>query len=404
MFLALPLIALFTVFGEEEVIPDYDNPYAPILTDKQSYTWTDKIYMTIVAPSWNTDRYLIDTIGDTAGHPIKIAAPDHSLTPYTFVETDVNSGIFKAEVTLTGFAYDVDGDGLDDTAPQTGGTGPTSGYLEIEPDSGVTISFEFADGVVLTKSVDVTWHVGIIEFLRGSDASLLDDSLTVRVIDADMNLNPQTLDTVMVHLYTSSDVAGITVNAVETTSNSGSFIVDVPISEHASSNSNKLYAESGDQVFARYQDYTLPESANAAFDNLSIESSTRVEPLSVLSIDRLESSPVVMSNSFGEPITAPSLPAGIPFQMIGTVTNSDTLAKKTQSQPFVYTFQVKNPDGSVEFLSWFQSEIPSGQSIDISQSWTPKTSGVYTIETFVWQSLDIFSPLSESTSVLVTVN
>ena len=46
------------------------------------------------------------------------------------------------------------------------GNGPTSGFLEIERDSAVTISFEFADGVVLTESVPVSWNIGAIQFLE----------------------------------------------------------------------------------------------------------------------------------------------------------------------------------------------------------------------------------------------
>ena len=413
MFLSLPLIILFTAFGDEgEPIPDYYNPYAPILTDKSIYTWTDKIYMTIVSPSWNTDRYLIDTIGDTDTHPIKIATSDHSLMPYRFVETDANSGIFTAEVTLTGFAYDVDGDGVDDTTPRTGGTGPTNGYLEVEPDSGITISFEFADDVLLLHTVNVAWNTGIIELLHGNmdnhnnnndnddGVFFLDgsnaDSITVRVIDPDMNLNPQFPDTVMVHMYTDSDVAGITGRAVETTVDSGSFTVAVSLSEHLPSNGNRLYVQSGDHLYARYHDHTLPDSNVYSSNTLSVESSIRVESLY---LNKLESSPVVMSNSFGEPITVP-LSVDTPFQMVGSVTNPDIVA----SQPFAYIFQVKASDGTIEFLSWFQSKVPPEQRIDVSQSWIPKTSGTYTIETFVWKSLDNFLPLSEPDSVLVTVN
>jgi len=99
-FLFFPLI-LFPAFGES--IPDYNEPYSPIFTDKAIYSWTDKIKITIIVPSWNTDRHLIDTIGDTEEHPIKISSREHSLEPYRFTETDVNSGIFTAEVILTGF-------------------------------------------------------------------------------------------------------------------------------------------------------------------------------------------------------------------------------------------------------------------------------------------------------------
>ena len=70
------------------------------------------------------------------------------MEPYRLTETDVNSGIFTGEVILTGFLHDADGDGDVDTVPRTGGNGPTSGFLEVDRDSAVTISFEFADGVV----------------------------------------------------------------------------------------------------------------------------------------------------------------------------------------------------------------------------------------------------------------
>ena len=137
-FLLFSLI-LFPAFGES--IPDYNKPYSPIFTDKATYSWTDKIKITIIAPSWNTDRHLIDSIGDTEDHPIKISTSEHSLKPYRFTETDVNSGIFTAEVILTGFLHDADGDGDIDTTPRTVGTGPTNGFLEVDRDSAITISF-----------------------------------------------------------------------------------------------------------------------------------------------------------------------------------------------------------------------------------------------------------------------
>ena len=97
---------------------------------------------------------------------LKLATSEHSLEPYRFTETDVNSGIFTAEVILTGFTHDADGDGDFDTTPRTIGNGPTSGFLEVDRDSAITISFEFADGVVLVKSVPVSWNVGTINFIE----------------------------------------------------------------------------------------------------------------------------------------------------------------------------------------------------------------------------------------------
>ena len=42
---------------------------------------------------------------------------------------------------LTGFTHDADGDGDFDTTPRTSGNGPTSGFLEVDRDSSISISF-----------------------------------------------------------------------------------------------------------------------------------------------------------------------------------------------------------------------------------------------------------------------
>jgi hypothetical protein len=87
-FLLLSLL-LLPAFGQ--TVPDYDDPYSPIFTDKPVYSWTDKMKITIISPSWNSDKHLINSIGETSEHPIKIATSENSLEPYRFTETDVNS-------------------------------------------------------------------------------------------------------------------------------------------------------------------------------------------------------------------------------------------------------------------------------------------------------------------------
>ena len=37
----LILISIIFIPASAEKIPDYDNPYAPIFTDKSVYSWTD---------------------------------------------------------------------------------------------------------------------------------------------------------------------------------------------------------------------------------------------------------------------------------------------------------------------------------------------------------------------------
>jgi len=387
--LLLPLI-LSPAFGES--IPNYDDPYAPIFTDKPVYTWTDKIKMTILSPSWNTDTHLIDSIGNTEDHPIKVGTSDYFLKPYRFTETDVNSGIFTAEITLTGFSHDVDGDGDVDTNPRTFGNGPTSGFLEVDRDSAITISFEFANGVVLTKSIPVSWNLGTINFLN--EPLFSDNSVTIRVVDVDMNLNPESIDHLPIHVLSDSDVAGITVNAIETSENSGYFVAIVSLSQDSPSSGNRLYVLSGDEIYAKYVDHTLPKPFSKS-DNLEIKTFTSVNS-SILPLERLNNSPPKFSDSFGN--TLESFSSNVQMQIVGTIKNDHTMKQK-----FVYIFQVKNSDNYVESISWIQGELLSKQSLDVSQSWIPPKSGVYEVETFVWNSFDNPMALSPLMSTVISV-
>ncbi|QLH04191.1 hypothetical protein C5F49_01850 [Nitrosopumilus oxyclinae] len=388
-FLLLTLF-LFPAFGESA--PDYNNPYSPIFTDKPVYSWTDKMKITIISPSWNSDRHLIDSIGGTDDHPIKITTSENSLESYRFTETDVNSGIFTAEVILTGFAHDADGDGNSDTTPRTSGSGPTSGFLEVDRDSAITISFEFADGVVLVESVPVRWNIGTIDFVQ--DVFFLKDAVVVRVVDLDMNLNPEALDNLPIQIFSDSDVAGVTVNAVETSESSGMFVATIPLSQNSPSSGNRLYAVAGDEIFAKYDDYTLPKPYSVN-DNLEIKTFAKVDS-SIPSIERIQNSAITFSDGLGNPIQ--SFTENSQLQIVGTISNDHDLKQK-----FVYFFQIKNDKNFVESLSWIQGEISSQQILDVSQSWIPNESGTYEIETFVWNSISESTALSPTMSTLITV-
>ncbi len=388
-FLLFSLI-LLPAFGQSG--PDYNDPYSPIFTDKPVYSWTDKMIITIVSPSWNSNNHLVDSIGGTSDHSIKISTSENSLEPYRFTETNANSGIFTAEVILTGFTHDADGDGDFDTTPRTLGNGPTSGFLEVDRDSAITISFEFADGVVLVESVPVGWNVGTINFIE--DIFFLENSAVVRVVDVDMNLNPESIDNLPIRLFSDSDVAGIVVNAVETSESSGSFIATISLSQNSPSSGNRLYALPGDGIFAKYDDYTLPKPYSVS-DSLAIETSASVDS-PIPSVERIKNFPITFSNGFGDILDSFSQNSQI--QIVGTISNDHDFAQK-----FVYMLQVKNDKNIVKSLSWVQGELSSKQSLDISQSWVPKKSGIYEIETFVWGSINDPIALSPTMSTLITI-
>lgn len=66
----------------------------------------------MISPSWNYNGHSIDSIGGVDSHPIKVATSENSLKLYNLIETDMNSGIFTGEVSLTGFAPDANDDDM----------------------------------------------------------------------------------------------------------------------------------------------------------------------------------------------------------------------------------------------------------------------------------------------------
>ena len=92
---------------------------ATIELDSKVYTWTDRVFVTIVAPDWNTDSALIDEIGGSTDKSLTAQTRDNKLTAYKLVENGPDTGIFIGEITLIGFAHDADGDGDTTEGPTT---------------------------------------------------------------------------------------------------------------------------------------------------------------------------------------------------------------------------------------------------------------------------------------------
>ena len=389
LFLIFSFIVL-SAFGQSA--PNYDDPYSPIFSDKPFYSWTDKIKITIIAPSWNADKHGVDSIGDTTSHPIKISSSEKSLERYRFTETGPNTGIFTGEVILTGFLHDVNGDGTFDTNPRTGGTGPTNGFLESERDSAITISFKFADRVVLTESFLISWNVGSIKF--DNEELLLEEPFKIHLIDLDMNLNPELIDTVLIDVFSDSDVAGIEVDAIETGDNTGYFVAEVSLSNKQSSSGNRLFALAGDTIVAKYNDYTLPKPYSISDKKEILSSSTadsKIPP-----VERLVNSDLFLADNSGN--ETDSFNSGGQIQIVGKVMNLQDFTQK-----FVYLFQVRDSTNSIVHLSWIQSHISSLQTLELSQSWVPTNPGNYEVESFVWNSIEDPMVLSHvaSTSLIV---
>jgi hypothetical protein len=208
---------------------------ATVELDQKVYTWTDKVYITIVAPDHNMNSNLIDEIGETTADHIKVSTRGFSIDQYKLVETGVDTGIFTGEVILTGFDFDADGDvttgnvGSTGSGKDVGGTatstgtsnGPTDGKLETSYDDGLTVSFEFSEDETVVGSALIRWNIGEAQWLEASYPA--SGTGVVRIIDPDMNWNPESVDNFKVDVWSDSDAGGIDLTVTETNEATGIF-------------------------------------------------------------------------------------------------------------------------------------------------------------------------------------
>ena len=83
---------------------------------------------------------------------------------------------------------------------------------------------------------------------------------------------------------------------------------------------------------------------------------------------------------------------------------SDISNNQDVQQNFAYVTQVRNDDDIVISLSWLTGTLSPRQSFSPAQSWIPSESGMYHIQVFVWESIDIPSALSSPLSITVNVS
>lgn len=230
---------------------------ATIELDQKVYTWTDKIYITVVAPAYNFNRKKPDVIGGSNESKITISTSKGRLSGYKLIETGKDTGIFTGEITLTGFKSEQ----LTNNKKFgiTRGKGPTNGLLAASNDDLLEVKFNYFGLETITGRAKISWNIGEIQWLKQEYST--GDKGTIRVIDPDMNLNPDKIDKFKVHVSSDSDPTGIDVFVYETDVASGIFEGFVTFNEYTSTKT-ELKVSRNDSVYAKYVDRTLPTSIN----------------------------------------------------------------------------------------------------------------------------------------------
>ncbi len=368
---------------------------ATVELDQKVYTWTDKVYVTIVAPDHNFDGDLVDEIGNGADDPIKISTRSSDLDNYKLVETGPDTGIFTGEVILTGFApHDADGDG--DTDDATGaisadGGGPTDGLLPSNDEDGLTVSFEFSEDETVVGSSLIRWNIGETQWLEGSYPA--SGTGVVRVIDPDMNLSPEAVDNFNVDVWSDSDAGGIGLTVTETNEATGIFEGTVFFTVSDESSGHRLRVAEGDTVTAEYEDHTLPKPDSTA-DELDITATSIIGTV-VPPLERAPAANLRIVDAFKNSLDTVSVDQQV--QISADLANGQDI-----EQEFAYLVQIQDENGVTVSLAWITGTLSSGQSFSPALSWIPTEAGAYTAAAFVWESIG--NPTALSPPVSTTVN
>ncbi|MDF2427899.1 MAG: hypothetical protein OPY07_01445, partial [Nitrosopumilus sp.] len=367
---------------------------ATVELDQKVYTWTDKVYITIVAPDHNFDGNLVDSIGETSSDPIKVSTRGFNIDNYNLVETGTDTGIFTGEVILTGFAHDTDGDGSDDTNPRTSadGSGPTDGFLQTDNDDGLTVSFEFSEDETVVGSSLIRWNIGEVQWLEASYPA--SGTGVIRVIDPDMNLDPEAVDNFDVDVWSDSDAGGINLTVTETNEATGIFEGTVFFTVTDESSGHRLRVAEGDTVTAEYEDNTLPDPYTTA-DELDIAATSLIGTV-VPPLERAPAANLRTVDAFGNSLDTVSVDQQVQI-------SADLANGQDREQSFAYLVQIQDGNGVTVSLAWITGSLSAGQSFSPALSWIPTQAGTYTATAFVWESVDNPTALSPPVSTTVTV-
>ena len=376
---------------------------ATVELDQKVYSWTDKVYITVVAPDHNMDSLLVDAIGEASTDPLKVSTRGNQLTTYKLIESGADTGIFIGEVTLKGFAFNADGDvstGETSTGNEitgtasslTTGSGPTSGNIAATNNDGLTISFEFSEDETVVGSALIRWNIAEVQWLEASYPA--SGTGVVRIIDADMNLNPEAVDNFKVDAWSDSDAGGIDLTVSETNEATGIFEGTVFFTVSDDSSGHRLRVAEGDTVTTEYEDNTLPEPYTTA-DELDITATSLIGTL-VPPLERAPAANLRTVDAFGNSLNSVSVDQQV--QITAELANG-----QDREQSFAYLVQIQDGNGVTVSLAWITGSLSAGQSFSPALSWIPTESGSYTATAFVWESVDNPTALSPPVSTTIVV-
>lgn len=390
--------------SEYKVVAEYNDKKAEVSVftsdfgitielDQKVYSWTDKVFITVVAPDLIYDPDNIQSIGNKPEQKITISTRRGTITDYRLEETGKGTGIFTGEIKLTGFSgFDATGNGKkDDASGITDGNGPKDGRLCCSNMDGITVTLETPTKTV-SGSALIRWNIGEIQWLESSYPA--SGTGIIRVVDPDMNLDPEKIDEVEVRVWSDTDTVGIKLKIQETGENTGIFNGAVYFTTEEKSSTPKLRVSEGDTLTAEYTDRTLPDPYSTS-EQLQISATSMIGTLSP-PLERIVASNSRIMDPFGELLEDAKV--GQEIQITADLEN-----KQNKEQKFAYLIQINDSNGVQVSLASISGSFSAGQSFSPSLSWKPEIPGTYTATIFVWEAVDNPTALSAPLELLIIV-
>ena len=350
-----------------------------IAFDKQVYLPFDEAVAAINYQKANSDPDKKDTlIADVfTSSMARMQKPAHEIV---LTEIAENRGIFATSVGLTPDPNLWPGD------------------IVVQRDDDLIVEFNTSDRKFSAR-VDVDFYSSSV--MLAEPAYKVTDMAKIIVIDVDKNMRPDTIDTLDVRVWSTTDRGGLLVTLRETGDRTGLFAEFLTFTLDEESTGTRLRVSEGDTITAKYTDNSLPAPAALSsnnFETVEVEELFASASIGYLvpPIERAVASEPQIVDSRGEIVDTPSVNEQVLIQ--SEITNSQ---KKKQS--FAYIVQIKDDEGVTVSLSWVAGELPPEDSFKAAQSWMSDAQGVFSIEVFVWESIDSPNAISPVRSTTVDI-
>lgn len=351
-----------------------------IVFDRTAYFPFDEVTATINYQKGNSDPAEVDTLATNlfTSSMAKMQKPAQELL---FIETAANSALFEAHIILT-------------PDPEI-----WSGDIIVQRDDDLIVEFMTSDERKFTARVDVDFYSSGV--MLTEPTYRVTDLAKIIVIDVDKNMHPNTIDTLDVRVWSSTDRGGLLVTLRETGDRTGVFAEFLTFTLDEESTGTRLRVSEGDTVTAKYTDNTLPAPAalsESGFETVEVEELFASASIGYLVpfIERAVASEPQIVDSRGESLELISANEQVLIQ--SEITNN-----QNKKQPFAYVVLIKDDQGVTISLSWVTGELPPENSFKAAQSWIPDAQGMFSVEVFVWESIDNPNALSPVRSTTVDI-